>query len=72
MEEVIQNKGVELTQLGQGLLEILYASEEEKVEVLKNGDVAITPEVGESRVVTIDVKSMLTSSVLEVAKTEEN
>lgn len=33
MEEVIQKKGIELSTLGQGLLEILYAGDDDKVEI---------------------------------------
>jgi len=47
MEEVIQKKGIELSTLGQGLLEILYAGDDDKVEIEKSGDVIIKPHDGE-------------------------
>ena len=64
MEEVIQKKGIELSTLGQGLLEILYAGDDDKVIIKQTGDVIIRPSDGEEREISIDVSKLLTESVI--------
>ena len=59
IEEVLKKKGIEMSKLGEGIMEIIYASPEENVKTLENGDVSITHnKIKKERVVNIDVSSL--------------